>query len=65
MRVWTVAPGFRHGGLSVVATEWPLYREVDLIARTNLVVLDANRFRSATLEGNPNIHYVTIGKGAP
>jgi UDPglucose 6-dehydrogenase len=52
-----------HVDALVVATEWPLYRDVNLDTVADLVVLDPNRFLQATLEGNPKIRYVTIGKG--
>ena len=53
-----------HVDALVVATEWPLYRDVSLDALADLVVLDPNRFLKAPLKGNPKIRYVTIGKGA-
>ncbi len=54
-----------HADALIVATEWPMYRDVNLDALAGLLVIDANRFLKATLEGNPKIRYVTIGKGAP
>ena len=47
----------------VIATEWPMYREVELKPPTELTVVDANRFLQATMERQPNIHYLTVGKG--
>ncbi|MGA7741374.1 MAG: nucleotide sugar dehydrogenase [Polyangia bacterium] len=48
----------------VVATEWPVYREVDLDIRGTLTVVDANRFLRDKFEGHAAVRYVTIGKGS-
>jgi UDPglucose 6-dehydrogenase len=48
----------------VVATEWPMYREVEFGTFAGLTVVDANRFLRAKLEGHAGLRYVTIGKGA-
>lgn len=47
----------------VVATEWPMYREVNLDISDKLTVLDANRFLRDKFEMNAAVRYVTIGKG--
>jgi UDP-N-acetyl-D-mannosaminuronate dehydrogenase len=47
----------------VVATEWPLYRDVNLDIGDTLTVLDANRFLRDKFEGHAKVRYVTIGKG--
>jgi len=50
----------------VVATEWPVFCNVAaseiISALRTPIILDANRFLSASLETLPNIHYVTVGK---
>jgi UDPglucose 6-dehydrogenase len=48
----------------IVATEWPMYREVALDIFFGLTVVDANRFLRDKLEGHAAVRYVTIGKGA-
>ncbi len=52
----------------VIATEWPLYQEVDfsgVTARTpNLLVLDANRFLPQ-LASLPGIDYFAVGSAPP
>ena len=48
----------------VVATEWPMYREVNLDMSDGLTVLDANRFLRDQFEGHASVRYVTIGKGS-
>jgi UDPglucose 6-dehydrogenase len=51
----------------VVATAWPEYRAVaasDVKARmAGALVLDANRYLSATLGAEPGLHYVSVGRG--
>jgi UDPglucose 6-dehydrogenase len=47
----------------VVATEWPMYREVKLDIRDRLTVIDANRFLRDRFESHAAVRYVTIGKG--
>jgi UDPglucose 6-dehydrogenase len=47
----------------VVATEWPLYRDLHLAPESVLVVLDPNRFLSAQLSDKSMIRYFTVGKG--
>ncbi len=47
----------------VVATEWPIYREVSLDISGKLTVLDATRFLRDKFEKNSSVRYVTIGKG--
>ena len=56
----------RQADALVIATEWPDYRalcmpEVLAVMRRPLV-LDANRFLSAALEGQSKVMYVTVGK---
>lgn len=48
----------------VVATEWPMYRDVEFGTFAGLTVVDANRFLRDKLEGHAAVRYVTIGKGA-
>jgi UDPglucose 6-dehydrogenase len=52
----------------VVATPWPLYREVDAAAAAarlgRAAVLDANRFLAGTLGAIPGIRYFSVGRGA-
>jgi UDPglucose 6-dehydrogenase len=48
----------------VVATEWPMYRDVDFDTFAGLTVVDANRFLCDKLEGHAAVRYVTIGKGS-
>ena len=52
---------------AVVATEWPEFRELtsdDFATRMRTcIVLDANRFLDAALQGCPGIRYVTVGAG--
>lgn len=48
----------------VVATEWPVYREVKLDIRGTLTVVDANRFLRDKFEGQAAVRYVTMGKGS-
>ena len=45
----------------VVATEWPMYREVKLDNVNKLIVLDPNRFLRERYENNPMVRYVTVG----
>jgi UDPglucose 6-dehydrogenase len=47
----------------VVATEWPMYRDVELELACQLTMLDANRFLRNKFENHANVRYVTIGKG--
>jgi hypothetical protein len=47
-----------------VATEWPMYRDVEFGTFAGLTVVDANRFLRDKLEGHAAVRYVTIGKGA-
>ena len=50
----------------VIATEWPDYRAISMpeiiAAMRKQLILDANRFLSAALEGKTNVIYVTVGK---
>jgi UDPglucose 6-dehydrogenase len=50
----------------VVATNWPLYREIDVDRLAHvaprLLVVDANRFLGATLGGDPRFHLVAVGQ---
>ena len=50
----------------VVATEWAEYREVDMKAAVTAMntpyVLDVNRFLAKSVEAQPAIKYVTVGK---
>jgi UDPglucose 6-dehydrogenase len=52
----------------VVATPWPVYKEVDVRAAvermTQAVVLDANRFLGATLGAVPGVRYFSVGRAA-
>lgn len=48
----------------VVETPWPIYREVKLDPEARLIVLDTNRFLARSLESEPMIDYVTVGKGS-
>ena len=48
----------------VVATEWPIFREVsadELVAAGAPIVLDAGRFLAATLGADGRLRYVTVG----
>ena len=59
----------KHSDALVVATEWPVYREIDVAAlefsrERPTVVLDPNRFLSGLFENQPMTRYYTIGKGA-
>ena len=47
----------------VVATEWPIYRDVELQVKGQLTILDATRFLRQKFENHPHVRYVTIGKG--
>ena len=51
----------------VIGTEWPEYKMVNpdvfLNKMKNLLIIDANRFLSQSLENLPCIHYITVGKG--
>ena len=53
----------------VVATEWPIYRQVDLdelaAALPEGLVLDANRFLGATLGRDPRFRLVSVGQPRP
>jgi UDPglucose 6-dehydrogenase len=50
----------------VLTTEWPDYRAISMseviAAMRQPLILDANRFLSATLEAQTNVIYVTVGK---
>jgi UDPglucose 6-dehydrogenase len=52
----------------IVATPWPVYREVDInrlaTVTSCLTVLDANRFLGATLGADPRFQLVTVGQPA-
>lgn len=52
----------------LVATPWPLYREVDCdrlaSAAPDLLVLDANRFLGATLGADRRFRFVSVGQPA-
>lgn len=51
----------------VVATEWPVYREVDpaavaRAAQPGVVVIDANRFLAGTFGRDPNCRLIAVGQ---
>jgi UDPglucose 6-dehydrogenase len=49
----------------VVATEWPVFREVpagDVVAAGSPIVFDAGRFLAATLGADERLRYVTVGR---
>ena len=50
----------------VIATEWPDYRAVsmpEIVASMRTpMILDANRFLAASLDGLPDVTYVVVGK---
>jgi UDPglucose 6-dehydrogenase len=50
----------------VVATEWPIYRQIDverLAAKApGLVVLDANRFLAPLLDHDPRFRFIAVGQ---
>ncbi len=51
----------------VIATEWPVYRSVDIHAVASMpspVVLDANRFLSENLGRDSRVRYFTVGKAS-
>ncbi len=58
--------GAQNADALVIATEWPEYRAVSMpgiiAAMRKPLILDANRFLSATLESQTNVIYVTVGK---
>lgn len=50
----------------VIATEWPEYRALApaLLTRTDLVIIDANRFVLSQLEARVGARWFAVGKGA-
>jgi UDPglucose 6-dehydrogenase len=50
----------------VVATDWPLYKDIDVdrlaTVAPDLLVLDANRFLGATLGGDARFRIVAVGQ---
>jgi UDPglucose 6-dehydrogenase len=50
----------------VVATDWPLYRQIDVdrlaMLAPDLLVLDANRFLGATLGSDSRFRVVAVGQ---
>jgi UDPglucose 6-dehydrogenase len=50
----------------VVATDWPLYRQIDVdrlaAGAPGLIVLDANRFLAPLLEMDPRFRFIAVGQ---
>jgi UDPglucose 6-dehydrogenase len=58
-----------HARALVLATEWPIYREVDVnrLAESapGLIVVDANRFLGPLLAGDTRFRFVSVGQPQP
>src|SRR5262249_52297470 len=63
----SAAEAIRGGAAVVVATEWPVFRELTAERVSALapgaVVLDANRFLAGALSGDTRLRYFAVGVG--
>jgi UDPglucose 6-dehydrogenase len=65
----TVDDAIRGADATVVATEWPRFRELSAEQFTagakRPLVLDANRFLAGSLGADPRVQYFAVGASSP